>query len=89
LFVDGLMELGARHAAEERFAKAADAYRRVMARDDLNEEAVRALMTCHAELGERVQAMRLYQRFAERMRGELESDPDEETVEVFERIQRG
>src|SRR4051812_27987772 len=29
-------------------------------------------MLCHARLGERAQALRLYQRFAERLRAELE-----------------
>jgi DNA-binding SARP family transcriptional activator len=89
LYVDALMELGDRLALEERYAKAADAYRRVLARDDLHEEAVRALMTCHAKVGERAQALRLYQRFAERLAKELEAEPDEETTELAEGIQRG
>jgi DNA-binding SARP family transcriptional activator len=59
LFVDALMELGDRQASEDRYAKAADAYRRVLARDDLNEDATRALMRCYARVGERAQALRL------------------------------
>ena len=46
IYVDALMELGARLAAEERHAKAAEAYRRVLARDELHEEALLALMKC-------------------------------------------
>jgi predicted ATPase/DNA-binding SARP family transcriptional activator len=89
LFVDALMELGGRHMEENRLAKAADAYRRVLARDDLNEDATRALMRCYAQVGERSQAMKLYQRFIDRLRKELDAEPEEETVELFDEIRGG
>jgi DNA-binding SARP family transcriptional activator len=83
------MELAQRLAKEDRHAKAAEAYRRLLARDDLHEDAVRALMECHVELGERAQALRVYQRFAERLMKELDAEPDDETTELFERIKGG
>jgi predicted ATPase/DNA-binding SARP family transcriptional activator len=89
LFTDALMELGDQHAAENRIAKAADAYRRVLARDDLNEDATRALMRCYARVGERSQALRLYQRFTERLRKELDAEPEEATRELHEEIRAG
>ena len=58
----------------------------LLARDDLHEDAVRALMQCHVELGERAQALRVYQRFAERLMKELDAEPDDETTELFDRI---
>ncbi|HTE47943.1 MAG TPA: BTAD domain-containing putative transcriptional regulator, partial [Gemmatimonadaceae bacterium] len=89
MYSEALMELGVHLVADERYQKAADAFRRVLARDDLHEEAVRALMDCHARLGERAPAMRVYQRFAERLAKELDSEPDDETTEAFERIRTG
>jgi len=89
LYVDALMELGARLASEERHAKAAEVYRRVLARDELHEEALQALMRCHAALGERSQALRVYQRFADRLQRELEAEPGAETARLFERLQQG
>jgi predicted ATPase/DNA-binding SARP family transcriptional activator len=89
LYVDSLMELGARYAAAERHEKAAEAYRRVLARDDLHEDALVALMRCHAGLGERSQALRVYQRFADRMRTELDAAPTREATRLFERLQQG
>ena len=89
LYVDGLMQLGAHHAAEARHEKAAEAYRRVLARDELHEDALVALMRCHAGLGERSQALRAYQRFADRMREELDAKPDVEARRLFERLQQG
>ena len=88
LYVDSLMELGERLIAEERHARAAEAYRRVLARDELHEEALLALMRCHAGLGERSQALRLYRRFADRLHQELEATPSGETVRLFERLQK-
>jgi DNA-binding SARP family transcriptional activator len=89
LYVDALVDLGGRLAEDERWEQAVDAYRRVLARDDLHEEAARALMRCHARLGERAQALRLYQRFADRLREELDAEPDEETRQVYARVQQG
>ena len=89
LYVDSLMELGNRLVAEDRHARAADAYRRVLARDELHEEALLALMRCHAGLGERSQALRVYRRFADRLQQELEATPSGETVRLFERLQQG
>jgi DNA-binding SARP family transcriptional activator len=89
LFVDAVMELGDRQAEEHRYQKAADAYRRVLARDDLNEDATRALMRCDAKVGDRSQALKLYQRFSERLRKELDAEPEEETRELFESLRAG
>jgi DNA-binding SARP family transcriptional activator len=61
----------------------------VLARDKLHEDAIRALMRALAEAGERSQAMRVYQRFAERLRAELDAEPDRETRRIFERLQDG
>jgi DNA-binding SARP family transcriptional activator len=89
LYGDALMELGAQLTGEQRYAKAADAYRRILARDDLHEEALRSLMDCHARLGERAQAIRVYQRFAERLAKELDAEPAAETTALLERIRAG
>jgi DNA-binding SARP family transcriptional activator len=61
----------------------------VLARDELHEEALRALMRTLAESGERSQALRAYQRFADRLEKELEAEPEEETVELMEELQGG
>src|SRR4029077_2538119 len=86
LYVDSLMLLGEAHAAAAP-GKAADAYRRVLATDELHEEAMRGLMRALGESGERSQALRAYQRFAERLRTELDAEPDEQTTRLMERLQ--
>jgi DNA-binding SARP family transcriptional activator len=89
LYVDALMELGACLARDGEHARAADAYRRVLARDELHEEAAVALMRSLANGGERAQALRVYRRFASRLQDELEAEPDDETTRLFERLQQG
>lgn len=88
-YLDALMELGARLCAEERHAKAAEVYRRVLARDELHEEALVALMQSHAAAGERAQALRAYTRFASRMQSELDAAPGAEAEGWYRRIQEG
>jgi DNA-binding SARP family transcriptional activator len=85
--VDGWLALGAHRAATGDAAAAAEAYRQALGRDALCEEAVRGLMRAHAALGERPQALRVYQRFATLLAAELEVEPDDETVELFAQVQ--
>jgi predicted ATPase/DNA-binding SARP family transcriptional activator len=89
LYVDGLMMLGGVLLAEDRLPRAAETYRRALARDSLHEEAWRQLMICHARQGERAQAMRLFQRLSELLQRELEADPDPASAALHERLQRG
>jgi DNA-binding SARP family transcriptional activator len=44
-------------------------------------------MRCLAETGERSQALRVYRRFADRLRAELEVEPEEETTRLLARLQ--
>jgi DNA-binding SARP family transcriptional activator len=89
VFVDGLMELGAHLSSEDRHAKAADVYRRVLVRDDVHEDAALSLMQSLALVGERSQAIRFYQKFAERLRVELEAEPSDEMNELYEDLKEG
>ena len=46
-------------------------------------------MRCYAKAGECAQALRLYQRFSEKLRKELDAEPEEETQELLEEIKGG
>ena len=81
--------LSATQAAAGQIAEAAENCRRLLARDPLHEEAWRRLMTCHAKLGERNQALKLYQQLTELLARELDAEPDEETAELAASIGRG
>jgi DNA-binding SARP family transcriptional activator len=52
-------------------------------------DRVFALMRCHAAVGERAQALRIYLRYTERLRKELDCDPGDEATELAEELQRG
>jgi predicted ATPase/DNA-binding SARP family transcriptional activator len=88
-FCDGLVALGRLHSDAGRHREAVDAFRRLLAADELHEEGCRGLMTCLARLGERAQALRVYRDLASRLWDELGTDPSVETTELFERLQAG
>ncbi|MDA0242713.1 MAG: BTAD domain-containing putative transcriptional regulator [Chloroflexi bacterium] len=56
----------------------------IVARDDCWEEAYRLLMRAHGALGNRPQAVRVFQRCVERLQAELGVGPAGETVRVYE-----
>ena len=76
------MALGTVHTAQQRHARAAEAYRRVLAHDELQEDALRALMSALDQAGDRTAALRLYDRFTERLRKELKATPSAATVRI-------
>ena len=85
-YVDALAALGERHMKAARWSEAADAWRRLVARDQLDERAYRGLMTCHARLGERSQVQQLYRRVERLLQKELEAKPEAETVHLYRRL---
>jgi DNA-binding SARP family transcriptional activator len=84
--VSALTVLGERRMKEERWPEAADAWRRLVARDELDERAYRGLMTCHARLGERSQVQQLYQRMERLLERQLEAKPQPETTQLYRRL---
>lgn len=86
LCVDALMDLGAYHDSGRRDERAADAYQRVLARDPLHETAARALMQALLRTGAREQALRVAQRFTQRLQRELGMTPDAETADLIARL---
>ena len=87
--LDGLLLLGQLHVTQQEYARAAEAYRQAIEKDEVLEEAHRELMRCYARLGERGQALRHYQTFEQMMRAELGSAPAAESVALYERLKRG
>ncbi len=80
LWGEAVSALGAHHLASGRPGAAAEAYRRLLARDPLREDAAAALMRCHAAMGERAQALCVYRDLAQRLRQELGAAPGAATA---------
>ncbi|HET9386368.1 MAG TPA: BTAD domain-containing putative transcriptional regulator [Gemmatimonadales bacterium] len=85
-YVGALATLGERRMKEERWSEAAEAWRRLVAGDELDERAYRGLMTCHARLGERSQVQQLYQRMERLLKAQLEAQPQYETTQLYRRL---
>ena len=86
-YLQALATLGNRCMALERWREAGEAWRQLIARDDLNEGAYRSLMECCEHLGERREALRVYERLVAVLRDELDAEPEPETLAVAERLQ--
>ena len=65
---------------------AADAWRKLIARDQLDERAYRSLMTCHAKRGERSQVHQAYKRLEQVLQRELEAKPEPETTQLYHKL---
>ncbi|MHB1297118.1 MAG: BTAD domain-containing putative transcriptional regulator [Gemmatimonadaceae bacterium] len=81
-----LLALGAHHASRGAHADAAACYRRLMADDALNEEAVRRLMTALARDGRRAEALRAFARFESELRSEMGASPERATSALAARL---
>ena len=88
LMVDTGLALGAALEAENDPAAAAEAYHAIAAREELNEDAQRRLMLAWSRAGDRVRALRHYERLVALLRDELDAEPEPETVRVFEALRQ-
>ena len=60
----------------------------MIAVDELSEEAHRQLMLCLARSGDRVEALRQYERLAGMLRKDLDAEPEGETRALVDRLRR-
>jgi len=88
LLLAGLRALAGARLEAGRHAEAAEAFRRLVARDELAEEHHRGLMLCLARAGDRAGALRAYRRLVEVLERELDVQPEPETAELEEAIRR-
>jgi DNA-binding SARP family transcriptional activator len=83
---EALLLLGGLLFARERYAEAADVYRKAIAHDELVEEAHRELMRCQTALGERGRAIRHYEELVKLLDERLGTAPASETSALHERL---
>lgn len=81
-----LERLAEYNSEEKQWADAADAARRWLELDNLNEHAHRTLMLLYARSGKRNDALRQYNDCRRILREELEQEPEHETAELAEKI---
>ncbi len=88
-FLGALRALGDLRMGREAYAEALEAYRRLLARDPLNEGAHRAVMRCLALAGDRNAALRHYQTMADTLQDELGVEPQGETLQLYQMLMAG
>lgn len=88
LQVELMMALGTL-LESDRPAEAVDLYQRLALSEELDEGVHRRLMTAWTKAGNRVAALRHYERVVELLRDELDAEPEPETVALYESIRAG
>lgn len=89
LFADGLSGLAELQMARGDFPGASATLQRLVARENLREDAVRRLMICYAQSGQRTRAIQQYETLVRLLSVELDTVPEEETRDLAERIRAG
>jgi DNA-binding SARP family transcriptional activator len=83
-----LLAAGEDLLARGHVVAARDVSDRALQLDRFAEGPLRMALLARALAGERAQAVALFDEFSERLRGELELEPSDETLELIERIRR-
>ena len=88
-FHDALVRVVRRDRSLRRFDGATLAAHRLLDDDPWREDVVRELMAIRYEAGDRIGALAVFERFVERARAEMRTDPMAETIAVRDGILRG
>jgi predicted ATPase/DNA-binding SARP family transcriptional activator len=89
LWLEATRELARTLVERGRDGEAAAAFRSLLARDPVDEEASRALMACALRRGERGEALREYRRLERALRDELGVEPGPEVAALYKQVRRG
>ncbi len=70
----------------EKYEKALDCYHRGLEVDDLAEALYRRLMSCHQRLGQKAEALSVYNRCKKTLSANLNIEPSLETEAVYKAL---
>ncbi len=85
-YADATLVLGDALLASGDAEGALDAFQRVVLLDDIHEGAHRRLMAAYARTGQRLLAVRVFERLATLLRDELSATPEADTLDLHRRI---
>jgi DNA-binding SARP family transcriptional activator len=84
-----LMRLAGTAYKTQRYRRSLTYAQRLLYHDPWREDAHRHVMRCYVQLGERVQAFRQYQLCQELLQKEFNTEPEQDTVALFDQIRLG
>jgi len=88
-YLSVLARLGELALASDDYSACLLCCERALAHDPYSEHVYRALMLCHARLGQRSRVRCWYERCASTLRTKLNATPQPETERLYERLMRG
>src|SRR5947208_2120686 len=84
-----LLKLAQLHESQQRYPQGIERLKQLLSLDPANEEVHRGLMRLYALIGNRHQAIKQFHQCAERIRRELDAEPESMTVELYKEIESG
>ncbi len=85
-FLRGLRKLGSGLEDQGRWDAAAEWYQRGLDAEDSSEELYQRLMICHDHLGQRSEALAVYQRCTKLLKARAGAEPNAKTQGIYERL---
>jgi len=85
-YIDLLYKIGEFYERQGALRKAISFYRRAVQKDPLLEEAYQRLMVLHSQQKKRNEAIRVYEECKKALWDELQAEPDEVTVALYNKI---
>lgn len=87
-YVEALVSLAQLQQRSQDYAESLQLYRRALQVEPYREDVLRLLLGCLMEAGQRSEAIREYQAFAQLLQQEMGTEPMEETKRFFEELRR-
>jgi predicted ATPase/DNA-binding SARP family transcriptional activator len=84
-----LLKMAHLYEAREEFSQGIEALQRMLAADPSHEDAHVGLMRLYAITGQRQKALRQYQILSEMLQAELDIEPGQPTIQLYEAIRTG
>ena len=88
LYKEAICKRAELYFERRHYDRSIDMYKKINVIDPCDEQAHRRRMTCHARLGQNHLAMRQFNSCVEALARDLDLAPDEQTVDLFERVRR-
>jgi ATP/maltotriose-dependent transcriptional regulator MalT/DNA-binding SARP family transcriptional activator len=85
-YAEAMFQLAALYETKGALKKAEDLYKKIIASDPFSESAHQKLMINYANRGKTSEAIQTYLKYENALRTELDTDPDDVTRSVYERL---
>jgi len=85
-YIEAMFQLAAFYESKKALKKAGDVYKKIILIDPYSESAHQKLIINYANRGKTSEAIKTYRKYENALRSELDTEPDEVTQSVYEKL---